>query len=100
MYIPVYVQCMLVCIQLPTSASSLRPLRSLDRRELCPSDQDNHGHVEIFFRYWPFSLESPSTFSWCFSLIIQSFYVLITSLNLSLFLELIEPKAPLFAHGC
>jgi len=25
---------------------------------------------------------------------------LITSYNLSLFLELIEPKAPLFAHGC
>src|SRR6218665_1781023 len=36
-----------------------------------------------FFRYWPFSLESPSTFSSCFSLIIQSidvknvFYVFI-----------------------
>ena len=30
-------------------------------------------------RYWPFSLESPSTFSLRFSLIIQSFYVLITS---------------------
>src|SRR6218665_532023 len=34
-----------------------------------------------------------------FSPIIQSFYVLITSKNLSLFLELIEPKAPLFAYG-
>src|SRR6218665_1456910 len=30
-------------------------------------------------RYCPFSLESPPTFSSCFSLIIQSFYVLITS---------------------
>src|SRR6218665_3622725 len=52
------------------------------------------------FRYWPFSLESPSTFSSCFILISQSFYVLITSENLSLFLELIEPKEPLFAYGC
>ena len=33
----------------------------------------------IFCRYCPFSLESPSTFSSCFSPIIQSFYVLITS---------------------
>src|SRR6218665_141077 len=51
-------------------------------------------------RYCPFSLESPSTFSSCFSPILQSFcmYVLITSQNLSLFLELIEPKAPLFAY--
>src|SRR6218665_3021487 len=27
------------------------------------------GHVWILFRYWPFSLESPSTFSSCFFLI-------------------------------
>src|SRR6218665_1625217 len=54
----------------------------------------------LLHRYCPFSLESPSTFSSCFSPIIQSFYVLITPLNLSLFLELVEPKAPLFAYGC
>src|SRR6218665_1656832 len=33
----------------------------------------------LLHRYCPFSLESPSTFSSCFSPIIQSFYVLITS---------------------
>jgi len=40
----------------------------------------NHSNYwGILFRYSPFTLESPSTFSSCFSLIIQSFYVLITS---------------------
>src|SRR6218665_1647398 len=48
----------------------------------------------------PFTLEPPSTISSCFFLIIQSFSVHITSQNLSLFLELIEPKEPLLAHSC
>src|SRR6218665_12869 len=53
-------------IRLPTSASSLHPLPSLDRREL---------------------------------FVPQTRTTMAMSRSLSLFLELIEPKAPLFAHG-
>src|SRR6218665_1291672 len=36
-------------------------------------------YIKEHLHYCPFSLESPSTFNPCFSPIIQSFYVLITS---------------------
>src|SRR6218665_13234 len=68
-------------IRLLTSASSLRSLRSMDRRELfVPRTRTTTCIAKSrFFGCWPFFLESPSTFSSCFFLISLSFYLLSTS---------------------
>src|SRR6218665_2369008 len=87
-------------IRLPISASSLHPLRSLDRRELfVPRTRTTMA----MFR--SFSVIGPSLWN-CFhlQLVLLSYHPIFLRpylfLKVSLFLELIEPKAPLFAHGC
>src|SRR6218665_92236 len=60
----------------PLKAKSRKPAFSMPK--LIFVEGDSHCcHRAI--RYCPYFLESPSTFSSCFSSIIQSFYVLITS---------------------
>jgi len=43
------------------------------------SHNPSYMYIKEHFGCWPFCLESPSTFSSCFFLIIQSFYIFITS---------------------
>src|SRR6218665_1811252 len=46
------------------SAISLRPLRSLDRHDLCPASEDFYGSDTSLCNHWPFALEpTPSFYS-------------------------------------
>src|SRR6218665_2201596 len=86
-------------IRLPTSATSLRPLRSMDRRELfVPRTRTTMALSRSFAVIAPSLWNNlPPTAR---AALLSSNVSTSLSLLKTLFLELIEPKAPLFAYGC
>jgi len=80
-------------IRMPSSAISLRPLRSLDRHDLCPAREDFHDSDTSLCNHWPLALEPTPSFyaihviNWwdkCFFLLFQDCALLSGSLALQI----------------
>src|SRR6218665_214194 len=88
-------------IRLPTSATSLRPLRSMDRRELFfPRARTTMAMSRSFAVIAPFlwnRLPPSARASSYHPIFLRPYHFL----KLVSFLgAIVEPKAPLFAYGC